>query len=333
MKQNSILISVIIPVYNVEKYLNECIDSVINSTYKDLEIILVDDGSSDNCPQICDKYACMDNRIKVIHKENEGLSSARNEGINIANGDYISFIDSDDYISTNLYEIAVDIINEQNCDIFSFGYYLKYGNKNKFKLKPNTFLVLKPYEAIEKLNLFDYMGVSSWNKIFKKSLFSNIRFPVGALSEDNFTIYKLFDNANSIIYDSIPLYYYRQRKNSITTKTSFVNDFPIRADFEMLSFVEENYPQIILSAKSRFVFDSIGVYNCYLTNTTSLKDYKNIIFDSIMIYYKDLIKYVELPISRRIQLFIFKNFNLLYNFIIILYRKIKLLRIIKNDIY
>ena len=167
MKQNSILISVIIPVYNVEKYLNECIDSVINSTYKDLEIILVDDGSSDNCPQICDKYACMDNRIKVIHKENEGLSSARNEGFNIANGDYISFIDSDDYISTNLYEIAVDIINEQNCDIFSFGYYLKYGNKNKFKLKPNTFLVLKPYEAIEKLNLFDYMGVSSWNKIFK----------------------------------------------------------------------------------------------------------------------------------------------------------------------
>ena len=116
------LISVIVPIYKVKKYLNRCIDSVINQTYNNLEIILVDDGSPDSCPQICDEYAKKDKRIKVIHKQNGGLSDARNAGLDIASGDFVSFIDGDDYIHPQTYEIVMDVINKCPAEMICFHY-------------------------------------------------------------------------------------------------------------------------------------------------------------------------------------------------------------------
>lgn len=124
------LISIIVPVYNVEKYLNKCIDSIINQTYKNIEIILVDDGSTDNSGKICDEYLLRDSRIKVIHKNNGGLSSARNEGINISSGEYIGFVDSDDWVEPNMYEEMYKKILYSNADIVDCGYWKEYENKS-----------------------------------------------------------------------------------------------------------------------------------------------------------------------------------------------------------
>ena len=112
-------LSVIVPIYNVEQYLKKCLNSIVNQTYKDLEIILVDDGSPDGCPQLCDEYASLDNRIKVIHKKNGGLSSARNAGLDIATGDYVTFVDSDDYLETDIYEKVINIFEDHSADIVS----------------------------------------------------------------------------------------------------------------------------------------------------------------------------------------------------------------------
>ena len=128
MKKNN-LISIIVPIYNVEKYLKKCIDSIINQTYKNLEIILVDDGSPDNCGKICDEYAKKDNRIKVIHKENGGVSSARNVGVENATGEYIGFVDSDDYIEKDMYEVLINNLKKENADISIISNYEVYKNK------------------------------------------------------------------------------------------------------------------------------------------------------------------------------------------------------------
>lgn len=209
------LISIIVPIYNVEKYLSQCVESLINQTYKNIEIILVDDGSKDNCGNICDEYAQKDNRIIVVHKENGGLSDARNKGIDIAKGKYFVFVDSDDYVSNKFVENLYQMILENDCDI-AICDYLQFENtlpvQEELQIKVD---VLSNIEVLSKIYSENVKMIVAWNKIYKKELFNQIRYPFGKINEDEFTTYKLIYKANKVAISNEPLYYYRFNSSSI----------------------------------------------------------------------------------------------------------------------
>ena len=216
------LISVIIPVYKVEDYLEKCINSVINQTYTNLEIILVDDGSTDDSPKICDEYAKKDNRIKVIHKENGGLSDARNKGIEIASGEYIGFVDSDDWILPNMYEVLLRNLIKNNADISVCNL---IRSKDDIKDIKNKKIKIKVYNQEKYLNKFFKINSQTceyyaWNKLYKKNIIEKNMYPVGLTSEDVVGTYKAILNANIIVKTSEILYIYRINDNGITGKFS-----------------------------------------------------------------------------------------------------------------
>ncbi len=251
-------ISVIVPVYKVENYLRKCIESIIGQTYKNLEIILVDDGSPDNCPQICDEFAKNDNRIKVIHKSNGGLSDARNAGIEIATGDYIGFVDSDDYISINMYEKLLKACEENNCEIAICGFFCINNGKiiRKSNICDTKKAISKEYALqmlVEEASFGDY----AWNKLYKRTLFdSNLnRYPVGRTMEDMATTYKLFDETKQIVLIEEPLYFYQVgRLGAITTQMSCVTWFDrFIAQVERESLLGEKHPLLRNEILSKIV--------------------------------------------------------------------------------
>ena len=218
--KNYPLVSVIIPVYKVEAFIRECVDSVINQSYKNLEIILVDDGSTDRCPEICDDYALKDSRIKVIHKENGGLSDARNAGMKIATANYWCFVDSDDVCYEKMIDILMKPMIEDETLTMSACTYTKFsGNWNNIFADKNTYFTeqIEPLSYMEKEDLW----IVAWAKIYKKDLFNDIKYPKGRFHEDEFTTYKLLFNSQTIAYTNAPFYFYRQREGSIMSKNSF----------------------------------------------------------------------------------------------------------------
>ena len=236
---NNDLISVIIPVYNVEKYLCRCLDSVINQTCKDLEIILVNDGSTDSSGKICDEYALKDNRIKVIHKQNGGVSSARNKGLDIATGDYIGFVDSDDYIESDMYEVLYKSLIENNtsvscCDIF--------------RLKKGKFVSTLNFPNEKKLSFNEVLNnkfhdLYNVDKLFDKNLIGNIRFnekiPLG---EDILFTYKVLQKTREIAFYKEAKYYYCNNPQSVTRTYVFKKEYINQILFyeELLKYCEKN---------------------------------------------------------------------------------------------
>ena len=214
------LVSIVVPVYNVEQYIHRAINSLLNQTYPFLEIILVDDGSPDNCPQICDEYARKDNRITVIHKKNGGLSDARNVGLNIAKGEYITFLDSDDYLCSNAIEIFLKAIREQNVDVVCSGLNIidNKGEIYDYRKGDNSFKA-SGQEIVKLLfkDTFPYNFAPS--KLYKRELFNGIRFPVGRIYEDIATTYLVINKADSVYCIKECLYYYeRGREGNITSE-------------------------------------------------------------------------------------------------------------------
>ena len=221
------LISVIVPVYNVEKYLKECLDSIINQTYTELEITVVDDGSTDGSYNICKEYEKKDRRVKVIHKENGGLSSARNAGIDNAHGKYIGFVDSDDYIASDMYERLVNAC-ETNCANVAVCHAIVYKDGSEPII--NCGYIKKDYCTVDRKIIFSNalaMSQSVCNKLFRKELFSNIRFPYNRVTEDGYIIYDLLYRARKVAYVAFGGYFYRNREDSITTRKYIERD----ADF------------------------------------------------------------------------------------------------------
>ncbi|SES12355.1 Glycosyltransferase involved in cell wall bisynthesis [Butyrivibrio fibrisolvens] len=217
---NDILVSVIVPIYNVEDYLPKCIDSIICQTYKNIEIILVDDGSPDSCGQICENYKKKDSRIKVIHKENGGLSDARNAGICRAKGSYYVFIDSDDYIHERMIETLVEGVVSTGADIAVCSFKnVKEDEIIDIHSGINTGSYKLISEDIDRLSYFygdKYTEFTvAWNKIYPASFFKEIKYPKGKIHEDEFTTYKLLELAKKIAYIDVPLYYYVSRSSSI----------------------------------------------------------------------------------------------------------------------
>lgn len=246
------MISVIIPVYKVEKYLSRCIESVIGQTYTNLEIILVDDGSPDKCPLIIDEYAKNDKRIKVIYKENGGLSSARNAGLEIATGDYITFVDSDDTIDCKMYEILYNLLKKHNSDIAICQLVRVSEDVEGNLIIPNLNIdnieekIFTRAEALKQIMINGDIGNFACTKLFKRELFNEVLFPDGKVYEDIATIYKLVHKANKIIYTNQKLYYYLYgRVGAITSSFSEKKILDsIYAYFTQYRFITENYPEI-----------------------------------------------------------------------------------------
>ena len=212
---NKDLISVVIPVYNVEKYLKKCIDSVCNQTYRNTQIILVDDGSTDNCGKLCDEAAKGDNRIFVIHKSNGGLSDARNKGIDIAKGKYITFIDSDDYISEDYLEYLYNLICDNDAEIAICGLIKTKNKQDVTRFQITSEACLTKEKALEEMLYARKFSTSACGKLYLTEFFFDVRYPYGKFSEDMFTTYKVINKASKIAYGNQICYYYLRRNGSI----------------------------------------------------------------------------------------------------------------------
>ncbi len=308
-------ISVIVPIYKVEKYLVTCVESIIKQDYSNLEIILVDDGSPDRCPQICDDFMKKDNRIKVIHKENGGLADARNVGIKYATGEYIAFVDSDDFVMENFISSMYENLKKYKVDIACCGFYKYY---NELNIIDNNFVGIEQKyscnEALKYLNIIGYFGYGSWNKLYKKQLFKDIEFPKNKKSEDVFVMHKIIFNAkNGIYYSSIPKYYYRQREGSITCSND-INMDVLDAIEENYRFYKENKIDMAIPYIVQYLaFVYIGVYNtimCRKNDKNKMKELR----DRVLLLKPNII-YDELSRSRKIQLYLFLHSKRLYNLI------------------
>ena len=266
------LISIIVPIYNVEKYLEKCVLSIIDQTYTNLEIILINDGSTDNSSKLCKELALLDQRIIVIHKMNGGLSDARNVGINRATGLYISFVDSDDYISTDMIETLLTSIIENKCEISTCRYqtYTEDSPIHPRSTQSNNFLVLNNTQALEDMLYLRNLTNSAWGKLYKTELFRSIRYPAGHTYEDLATTYKLFSKAENIVLNSFEGYYYLKRSGSITN-SKFTQSRMSGSDFahEQLMYVAENHPQILKAAENRLFTESRYILSAI--NTTDKK--------------------------------------------------------------
>ena len=245
-------ISVIVPVYNVEQYLERCVDSIINQTYTNLEIILVNDGSTDNSGKLCDELAKKDERIRVIHKENGGLSDARNRGIEEANSDLVGFIDSDDYIDNDMYEILLKNLNNTDADLSMCALYDVYNNTPEAQVTNKETWELSSEQAIKMVMEAKILSVTAVNKLYRKSLFTDLKFEVGKIAEDAFIMIKLLDKCEKIVATNEKKYYYVHRENSITTQkfsTKFLN--VIEAYEQNSNIILEKYPKLKDVAQTR----------------------------------------------------------------------------------
>ena len=258
------LISVVIPVYNVAKYLGKCLDSVQRQTYKKLEIILVDDGSTDNSGEICEKYGETDARVRVFHKKNGGLSDARNFGISKAKGRYITFIDSDDYVMPNYVKNLFDLISKYDADIAITCAVKFYEGRQQPAEEVYERRKSKLYTSEEALKDVLYrrnIPIYAWAKMYKTFLFDNIKFPFGELFEDLSTEYLLFDQAEKMAFNPIRDYCYLQRKNSIINSNYDSRKMiQVYTCEKIVSFVKEKYPSIVGAAISKCFITTLNLY-------------------------------------------------------------------------
>ncbi len=247
------LISVIIPIYDVEDYLNRCVDSVLAQTYQNLEIILVDDGSPDNCCKICDDYAEKDSRVIVIHKENGGLSSARNKGIDVASGEYITFVDSDDCINRYMIEHLYSVLKITKVDMSICLLEDFFDNNTPNCANCSADLEYKLYSRDDSIFFFDSKNrvnaISACGKLMKKELFKDIRFPINRLCEDAATMYKVFFASKNVVVLWQDLYFYMHRQGSITRRRIPTTEASLLAFDEFIEFCTKKVKDEILKSK------------------------------------------------------------------------------------
>lgn len=246
--RNEELISIIIPIFNMSKYLEKCIDSVINQTYKNLEIILIDDGSTDNSGEICDRYLQKDNRIKVVHQKNQGVSAARNEGLKHATGYYIGFVDPDDFIESKMYEIIINDIKENQCDIGICG--IRSKNEDDITLKEDRKqenIVMNKKEFLNILIQDKMIATSVWDKVFKSELIKEKRFnEKRVVGEDFELILEVINNKKiKAVYNSSCLYNYLIREKSASRKQDDKQAIDIlEVNDNLLKIVQIEYPDL-----------------------------------------------------------------------------------------
>lgn len=268
-------ISIIVPIYNREDRLKKCIDSILNQTFRDFELILVDDGSRDSSGKICDDYAEKDTRVRVIHQENKGVSNARNAGIKCAVGEYIGFVDSDDYIDEKMYEILYNLMLEHNADITVCGVREKWLDDEMLASKKIKLLVLNKQEAIRLLLIGKYLTLYASNKLYKRIFFDKVKYPSGKIYEDTVATPKIFALADKIVYTSESLYNYVRSPGSITTSEFSPKDMDIiEAGKSVLEFAKKEFPELIKEAEYRYFWSYMCVVDRMVSGGIKL-DYDN----------------------------------------------------------
>lgn len=253
---NNPLISVIVPVYNVEPYLDRCVQSIVDQTYTNLEIILVDDGSPDNCPVLCDAWAAKDSRIKVIHKANGGLSDARNAGMAIAAGEYVAFVDSDDWVAPDMYRHLLDRMTADDCDIAACGVEMVWedGTPSRPLTAPGNHM-LDTVAAMEALLDETLLKQPVWYKLYRKELISDIPFPVGKYHEDVFWSYQIIARARRVSVCDTPGYFYLQRAGSIMgTDYSPKRLDAVEAKERLAEYIAQHFPSLDTKARANLLF-------------------------------------------------------------------------------
>lgn len=284
-------ISVIVPVYNVEQYLERCVDSIINQTYTNLEIILVNDGSTDNSGKLCDELAKKDERIRVIHKENGGLSDARNRGIDESESDLVGFIDSDDYIDSDMYEVLLKNLNDTDADLSMCALYDVYNNTPEAQVTNKETWKLSSEQAIKMVMEAKILSVTAVNKLYRKSLFTDLKFEVGKIAEDAFIMIKLLDKCEKIVATNEKKYYYVHRENSITTQkfsTKFLN--VIEAYEQNSNIISEKYPKLKDVAQTRMNWAYFYVLDrLLLDDNYNDKELENKLISYLKNYRKDIL--------------------------------------------
>lgn len=253
------MISVIVPVYKVEPYLDRCVRSIVEQTYTDLEIILVDDGSPDNCPAICDAWAERDSRVKVIHKQNGGLSDARNAGMDIATGEYIGFVDSDDWIAPEMYQILYNMLQRDQSDIAACGIKMFWEDDTPPRmLTPAGQKVLDRESAMSAIVEERELKQPVWYKLYRHEIISSIRFPVGKYHEDVFWSYQAVGAAQRVSVTDIPCYFYMQRSGSIMGEGFSLRRLDaLEACAQRQQYIEQRFPQLSEQAAIDFCFRCI----------------------------------------------------------------------------
>lgn len=292
------LISVIVPVYKVEKYLNQCIKSIVMQSYKNLEILLIDDGSPDRCGLICDEWKKRDMRIKVIHKENEGLSKARNDGLNMSKGKYIVFVDSDDLIAPKMIEILFLTLKQKNADIVECDYLCFSDSiliRNQKRISASV-----TYSTEEALSLLldeEVLKYTVWNKLYRKEVLRHLRFEVGKIHEDVFFTYQAIGASRKIVKVNDCLYYYRQRSGSIMNIGFSIQSLDsLEARKRQYFYIKENYPLLSMKAQSKMLENCLYFGQKVLLNLNSKE--KNKAFHIIKVMFDEI--YMSRPVRNSI---------------------------------
>lgn len=272
-------VSVIVPIYKVEQYLHRCVDSIIKQTYKNLEIILVDDGSPDKCGNICDEYATKDSRIKSIHKKNGGLSDARNYGMNYATGDFVLFVDSDDWLELEMIEVMINTAQEYNADIVQSSFYYAYEDylllDDRYYKEDDAPVILNKNELMKALVINERVKNFAWGKLYKIDLVKNIPFKKGVLYEDVFWAHNVMDKVETYVILHTPMCYYLQRNDSIVYNYTLKNLDIIKGLKERHTFIEEHYNELIPESYKIIFNTCLCHYNLLNKNKDLNKFYKN----------------------------------------------------------
>ena len=283
------LISVIVPIYNTRQYLDRCVESIISQTYQALEIILVDDGSTDGSGEMCDTWAKKDSRIKVIHKENGGAASARNKGIALAGGEYISFADSDDYLDNDIFEFLYNLLTENNADVARCGYYTNTNGAETTEFTDYSVRVLNSSQAISDLATSGYGG-TPWCKLYKtQTLKAHLYNKEDGCSEDILHNFRVYSECTRLVFCDAPKYHYVIREGSITNNSFGKGAFDIiRAKSIILDYARE-HSEIIDDAVFGYVFSAYIVLSGCI-RSGKFEEEKNRLIKSILQYKKTIYK-------------------------------------------
>lgn len=284
------LISVVVPIYNVEKYLRKCIDSILSQSYANLEIILVDDGSPDNSGEICDEYANRDHRIKVIHKENGGLSSARNAGLDVCTGEYISFIDSDDFVSPYFIQALYSAAEKYDADVTTYNWYFSFSDENEVHLDTLETTRSEIKTVRESLELMFYQCIPSGaqHRLYKRYIFDTLRYPVGDLFEEMATVYKtyLLSRKTAVVYGNH--YAYRINPNGIV-RMKFSDKKLICVPVSQKTYADIiDYDESLKDAVSSRMFAFI--YQIFLQVPSDDKSNQKLLWNELKKYNKSVIR-------------------------------------------
>ena len=312
------LISIIIPMYNVENYISECLNSVISQNYKNLEIIIVDDGSTDNSYEIASKYCKNDSRIKIFRKKNGGLSDARNFGIENSSGKYLFFLDSDDFLPDYTIDYLYNLINLYKTNISIGAHTILKNKKNIYKgIGKEKTKTLSTKEVLNEILLDKEIDLSTWGKLYKRELFYSIKFPVGKAFEDTATTYKLLYLSERVAVGGKSVYFYRIRSNSITTATNFSKKMQlIENTKEMCDSILVFYPELKDAAEKRIVWSYFSTFNQLLKSKdkslykTEQKQIKNYLLSKR----KDILMKKEFTKKEKIAIRLLSLGTIYYNF-------------------